>query len=261
MARKISRIINVRIILLIVCIVIFILLNSTQESYVQISNMTSTTLITTDIGTENSTTTDSVETPPGPTFPTYQPPDTNDNNGEINPNRTSIPSQILPIIIGSGILILIAILLFQRRKATSSSGYFKTEEGIESSVKRKREKFRTQIITLVEILNEYLETGRYAEGIVYGYHQLDSNMKRILGIQRETHLTPKEFAKSLELPEIVTPLNWIIELFYLARYRISPMRYEDLKDFIEHLKILKELSKSGSEIKIIRTEMVDEENE
>ena len=56
MVIKLSKIINIRIILLIVCIVIFVLLNSSQESYVQVSELTSTTLITTDIGTYNTTT-------------------------------------------------------------------------------------------------------------------------------------------------------------------------------------------------------------
>ncbi len=255
MAIKISKIFNIRIILLIVCIIIFVLLNSSQESYVQVSELTSTTLITTDIGTYN-TTTENQETPTGPTFPSSTPPDTGNNgNGITNTNETTVPSQVIPIVIGSAIIVLIVILLLQKRKSDKSSGFFSPEERTpSSSVKKTREKFRTQISTLMEILQEYLKDGKYAEGIVFGFHQLDNNMKRLLGIKRETYLTPKEFSRSMDLPEIVKPLNEIIDLFYLARYRISPMKYKDLKWFIEQLQTLKSMSEFKSDIKIIRTE-------
>ena len=261
MKRKISKIINIRIILLIVCIVVFILLNSSQESYVQISDMASTTLVTTDIGTNNSTDTQSQETPEGPTFPTYSPPDTDTNgNGIINPSKPTIPSQVIPIIIVAAILILVVVLFLQKRKVEKNiSSYKPTERSPSTTIKQKREKFRTQISTLTELLNEYLEKGRYAEGIIFGYHQLDSNMKRILGVKRETYLTPKEFSKSMELPDIIKPLNSIIDLFYLARYRIAEMKYEDLKNFIDHLVTLRKLSEYDSDIKIVKTERVDDE--
>lgn len=261
MVIKLSKIINIRIILLIVCIVIFVLLNSSQESYVQVSELTSTTLITTDIGTYN-TTTDTQETPTGPTFPSSTPPGSTGNNGNgiTNTNETSVPSQVIPIVIGSAIIILIAILLLQKRKSEKSSEFFYPKERTpSSSVKKTREKFRTQISTLMEILQEYLKNGKYAEGIVFGFHQLDSNMKRILGIKRETYLTPKEFSRSMDLPEIVRPLNEIIDVFYLARYRISPMKYEDLKLFIEQLQTLKTMSEFKSDIKIIRSDYYGEE--
>ncbi len=261
MSKRVRKLFNVRIILLLTCIIVFILLNSTQESFVQISDMASTTLVTTDTGTESFTDTYSELTPTGPTFPTYNPPDTNNNGGIIDGgNRPMLPAQVIPIIIGTVIGVLIIALLLQRRRAEKSSGYFKQlERSSPSIVRRKREKFRTQISTLVEILTEYLEEGKYTEGVIYGYHQLDKNTKRILGTRRETYLTPKEFASSLELPEIIVPLKWIVETFYVARYRISPMGYEDLKEFIIHLQTLKEMSKSGADIKIIRRDIDGDE--
>lgn len=222
--------------------------------------MTSTTLVTTDVGSENSTYIETQEDPEGPTFPTYTPPDGNNGNGIDDQDKPTIPSQTIPIIIGSAIVILIIVLVLQKRKTTRSGGFFKPKEQVSSTtVKRKREKFRTHISTLMEVLNEYLDEGKYAEGIIFGYHQLDNNMKRILGIRRETYLTPKEFSQSMDLPEIVKPLNRIIDVFYLTRYRISPMKNEDLKAFIENLQTLKAMSEFDSDIKIIRTEQVGEE--
>ncbi|MHA1198873.1 MAG: hypothetical protein ACTSQF_05925 [Candidatus Heimdallarchaeaceae archaeon] len=221
--------------------------------------MASTTLITTDIGSENSTYVETQEDPEGPTFPGYTPPDTN-GNGIADSDTPTIPSQVIPIVIGLAIVILIVVLVLQKRKASSSGEFYKPKERAPSvSIKRKREKFRTHISTLMEVLNEYLEEGKYAEGIIFGYHQLDNNMKRILGIKRETYLTPKEFSQSMDLPKVVKPLNRIIDLFYLTRYRISPMKYEDLKEFIVNLQTLKEMSKFDSDIQIVRTEEVGEE--
>ncbi len=222
--------------------------------------MASTTLVTTDTGPVNSTSTPTQdEEPSGPTFPPYTPPDTS-GNSIINPDKTTIPSQVIPVVIVSAIIILVAVLLLQKRKVNRTAGFFKPQEHVpSSSVKKKREKFRTHITTLMEILNEYLEGGKYAEGIIFGYHQLDSNMKRILGVRRETYLTPKEFSQSMDLPDIVQPLSKIINTFYLARYRISPMNFEDLKGFIENLLILKVMSEFDSDIKIIRTERVGDE--
>ena len=261
MLKKISKFFNLRVILLIASIVIFVLLNSTQESYVQVSDLTSTTLLTTDFGTINTTITNE-ETPTGPSFPDYTPPDTSDNgNGILNPDdRSAIPSQIIPVIIGSAIVIFIVVLLIQQRNSNRKAGFFRPRERAPTtSIKKKREKFRTHISTLMEILHEYLNKGKYAEGIIFGYHQLDSNMKKILGIMRETYLTPKEFSQSMDLPEIVEPLTKIIDIFYLARYRISEMKQEDLKNFIEHLQTLKAMSEFDSDIKIVRTEYFGDE--
>jgi hypothetical protein len=236
------------------------LLNSTQESYVQVSQLTSTTLVTTDTGQVNSTSeTPTQDNSDGPTFPSYTPPD-NDGSGIFDQDSINIKSQIIPIAVGVAIIILVVILLVQQRKSVKGGTFYKPKERATSTtVKEKRKKFRTQISTLMEILQNYLHEGKYAEGIVFGFHQLDSNMKRVLGIQREAYLTPREFSQSMDLPEIVQPLGKIIDIFYLARYRISPMKYEDLKDFIELFQTLKNMSDFDSDIKIVRTEQLGDE--
>ncbi|MCG3219913.1 MAG: hypothetical protein H7641_00905, partial [Candidatus Heimdallarchaeota archaeon] len=124
----------------------------------------------------------------------------------------------------------------------------------------RREKFRTEIKTLVEILKEYLTQKKYSEGIIYGFHQLDKNMKRILGIRRESHLTPKEFSSSLNLPEILPYLDLIIASFYIARYKNEEMTYENLENFIENLQQIKNLSKVKADIEIIDRKVMEEIN-
>lgn len=255
---KINKIFNVRIILLIACIVTFVLLNSSQENYVQVSQLTSTTLITTDVGPTNTTSdsSDTQENPDGPTFPSYTPPDL-DGSGIFDQDDPTIKSQVIPIAVGAVIIITVVILILQQRKSVKGGTFYRPKERTSStSIKDKRKRFRTQISTLMEILQQYLREGKYTEGIIFGFHQLDNNMKRILGIQRETYLTPKEFSQSMDLPEIVLPLRKIIDIFYLARYRIEAMKYEHLKEFIDLFQTLKNMSEFDSDIKIIRREQV-----
>ncbi|MCG3225405.1 MAG: hypothetical protein H7645_00685, partial [Candidatus Heimdallarchaeota archaeon] len=112
----------------------------------------------------------------------------------------------------------------------------------------------------VEILKEYLIQEKYSEGIIYGFHQLDKNMKRVLGIRRESHLTPKEFSSSLDLPEILPYLDLIIATFYIARYKNEEMTYENLESFIENLQQIKNLSKIKADIEIIDRKAKEEMN-
>ena len=90
---------------------------------------------------------------------------------------------------------------------------------------------------------------------------LDCDRHEMLIGNRTVYLTPKEFSQSMELPDIVQPLNKLVDTFYLARYRISPMKKEDLMSFIENLQLLKEMSEFDSDIKIIRTDQIGDGNE
>ncbi|MBA7555863.1 hypothetical protein ES705_48555 [subsurface metagenome] len=114
----------------------------------------------------------------------------------------------------------------------------------------RRDKFRTHIKTLIDILGEFLQKGSYTEGIIYGYHKLDQNMRKMIGKKRENFLTPKEFMLSLDLPEIIEHIDVIINLFYSARYQLAEMKHEDLILFIEKLLTMQALSKSRYEIQI-----------
>ena len=262
MKSTIRKIFNIRILLLIASIIVFVLINSTQENYIQVSQLSPTTLVTTDTFQTTTNTTETSEETEPPTFPTIPSTGTDPDNGGITEqDGPSIRSQVIPITVGAAIFILVIILVLQQRKSAKSGTFYRPKDSVsKTSVKGKREKFRTQINTLMEILQEYLNDGKFAEGIVFGFHQLDSNMKRILGIKREAYLTPKEFSQSMELPEIIQPLTKLIDIFYLARYRISPMEYNDLEEFMTLLQALKEMSKFESDIKIVRTEnMGDEE--
>ena len=84
-------------------------------------------------------------------------------------------------------------------------------------------------------------------------------MKRVLGIKRETYLTPKEFSMSLNLPEILPHFRSIVDIFYEARYRISQMNYNDLERFILELKTIKDMSGKEVDIQITQTEELGEE--
>ena len=247
MSRKISKFLNVRFLLIIACIVIFVLINSIQESYVGVDDIAVSNLTTTNLGNTN-TTEFPTATTPGPTIPP-ETPTTPGGNIEIG-EEPSIPSQILPIAISAGIVLLVILLLFRKRReerkvsAISSSAV--------SSLLSRREKFRTNIKTLVDVLYEFLEEKKFSEGVIFGYHHLDRNMKRVLGIKRDAYLTPKEFSQSLDLPEIVSHLSWMIQTFYLARYKIAELGHEDLEGFIQRLQKMKQISVTKADIEIIR---------
>ncbi len=251
MSKKISKYLNIRVLLIITCIVVFILINSIQENYVGVDDIAVSNLETTNFGNTNTTVTPPATTS-GPTLPTDTP-TTPSGNIEIG-EEPSIPSQILPIAISAGVLLLAFLLLIRKRREVKKVSTISTSKV--SSLLSRREKFRTNIKTLVDVLKEYLEQKRFSEGVIFGYHHLDKNMKRILGIRRDAYLTPKEFSHSLDLPEIVSHLNWMIETFYLARYKIAELGYEDLEGFIHRLQKMKQLSVSQTDIEIIKTDIL-----
>ena len=256
LARGIWKYINFKTLVIIVCILIFVLINSIQEDYVGLDEVSDTTLVTTNMGTTPPTNPTNPTNPTGPSFPT----DTvSQPDGEIDTNGKSfIPAQVIPAIIAALVGILLVMLFLRRRKAVSDYvAHTLTSQGV---LKSRREKFRTEIKTLVEILKEYLTQAKYSEGIIYGFHQLDKNMKRILGIRRESHLTPKEFSSSLVLPEILPYLDLIITTFYIARYKNEEMTYENLESFIENLQQIKNLSKVKADIEIIDRKVKEEIN-
>ncbi|OLS33297.1 MAG: hypothetical protein HeimAB125_00190 [Candidatus Heimdallarchaeota archaeon AB_125] len=255
MARNITKYINLRVLVLVACLVVFVLINSSQESYEGINDVPVSTLITTNVGSFN-TTTETFPSSTGPTYPTDTPSPT--SNGEIiQTEKPSVPSRVLPIGIGIAVIILIFLLYFRRRKEVSHSSTKTTQR--QTTLKSRRHKFRTQIVTLVDLLEKFLRHGNFAEGIIFGYHQLDKNMKRVLGIKRETYLTPKEFSMSLNLPEILPHFRSIVDIFYEARYRISQMNYNDLERFILELKTIKDMSGKEVDIQITQTEELGEE--
>ena len=254
MTRKINKFLNVRVLLIISCMIIFILINSIQENFIGVDDIAVSNLSTTNFGntntTEYPTTTTSAPTLP-PETPTTPP-----GNVQID-EEPAIPSQILPITISVGILVLVFLLLFRKRREVRRTSGVTTSTV--SSLLARREKFRTNITTLVDVLYEFLEQKRFSEGIIFGYHHLDRNMKRVLGIKRDAYLTPKEFSQSLDLPEIVTHLSWMIQSFYLARYKIADLEHDDLKGFIERLQKMKKLSVSKADIEIIKTDLMGDD--
>jgi hypothetical protein len=249
MSVKVKKIFNLRIIIIIVCIIAFILANSSQQKYTSLDDVPISTLITTStIPPETTPTEPPTPTQTGPTFPTDTPSQPND--GGIDTDREPfIPTQIIPIVISVLFLILIGLLIWRRKKEMQTvQQQTPYTTGVAQS---RREKLVTKIRTLVEILNDYLKQGKFTEGVIYGFHQLDVNMKRILGVSRDSHLTPKEFSNSLELPGIIPHLDWMVKTFYLARYKLAEMEYQDLETFIQKLQKIKSLSVSKSDIEIL----------
>lgn len=243
-----KKYINIRLFLIFACILIFILVNSTQESYVSLDNRDENDLITsTSSPTTGATDPFNTTDPYTPTSPTNTPsiPSDNPQSG----SEALIPAQIIPIAVGIVIIILIAVLFVRRR--TEESRPVPSSMVTGGTLQARREKFRTQIKTLSEVLREYLIEKKYTEGIIFGYHQLDENMKKILGISRETYLTPKEFAGSLDLPNILPHLNSMIQTFYVARYKKQQMKRKDLLLFIKELEAVKSLSSAQVDIEII----------
>ncbi len=250
-----KKYINIRLLIVLACILVFILVNSTQETYFSIDDYPVSTLSTTSFSPPTSTSdpfTSDPATPPSPTNTPTVPPDNPQGGSEA-----LIPAQVIPIAVAIVIVILIAILFFRRK--TEESRPVPSSMVTGGTLKARREKLRTQIKTLTEVLREYLREKKYTEGIIFGYHQLDENMKKILGISRETYLTPKEFAKSLDLPNILPYLNTIIQTFYVARYKKQQMKRKDLLNFIEKLEAVKSLSKAQTDIEIIQR--ISEEDE
>lgn len=256
MSGKTKKFFNIRIIIIIVCIIAFILANSAQQKYVSLDDVPISTLITTStLPPETTTSIPTTTSPTGPTFPTDTP--SQPNGGGIDTGREPfIPTQIIPIVISTLFLILIGLLIWRRKKEMQSIQ--QQEQYISGAVRSRRERIVTKIRTLVEVLNDFLKQGKFTEGIIYGFHQLDSNMKRILGVRRDTHLTPKEFSNSLELPEIIPHLDWIINIFYLARYKLAKLEYQDLETFIQKLQEIKNLSDSESDIEILEKEQLSD---
>lgn len=256
LARGIWKYFNFKTLIIIICILIFVLINSIQEDYVGLDEVSDTTLVTTNTGTTPPTLPTDPTDSTGPSFPTdtFSQPDSGvDTNG-----KPFIPAQMIPAIIAALIGILLVMLFLRRKKAVADYvAHTPTSQGV---LRSRREKFRTEIKTLVEILKEYLTQEKYSEGIIYGFHQLDKNMKRILGIRRESHLTPKEFSSSLDLPEILPYLDLIITTFYIARYKNEEMTYENLESLIENLQQIKNLSKVKADIEIIDRKIEEEIN-
>ena len=247
MAKGIWKYFNLKTLVIVTVIIVFILINSIQEDYLGIDEIPASTLITTDTGVVTTTQPTDPTDQTGPTFPTdtFTQPD----SGVDTDRKPSIPAQVIPGIIVALVGIILVLLFLRRKKATEAHiTYIPPSQGV---LRSRRERFRSEIRTLVEILQDYLAQERYNEGIIYGFHQLDKNMKRILGIRRESHLTPKEFSNSLNLPEIIPFLNLIIETFYLTRYKIKEMLYEDLEGFIDNLQQVKNLSGVKADIEIL----------
>lgn len=243
-----KKYINIRLFIILACILIFILVNSTQETYYGIDDYPISTLSTTSFSPPIPTTGPPTTDPATPPYPTNTPtvPPNNPQGG----SEALLPAQVIPIVVAIVIVILIAFLFLRRKTEESRAVPSSMVTG--GTLQSRREKFRTQIKTLTEVLREYLSEGKYTEGIIFGYHQLDENMKKILGIRRETYLTPKEFAKSLDLPNILPYLNSMIQTFYVARYKKQQMKKKDLLDFIGNLEAVKSLSAAQTDIEIIQ---------
>ncbi len=250
-----KKFINIRLFIILACILIFILVNSTQETYYGIDDYSISTLSTTSFSPPAPTTDPLTTDPSTPPYPTNTPtvPPNNPQGG----SEGLVPAQVIPIAVAVIIVLIIAFLFLRRKTEETRSAPRSIVTG--STLQSRREKFRTQIRTLTEVLREYLREGKYTEGIIFGYHQLDENMKKILGISRETYLTPKEFAKSLDLPNILPYLNSMIQTFYVARYKKQQMKRKDLLDFIRDLEAVKGLSAAQTDIEIIQR--ISEEDE
>ena len=83
LARGIWKYINFKTLVIIVCILIFVLINSIQEDYVGLDEVSDTTLVTTNMGTTPPTNPTNPTNPTGPSFPT----DTvSQPDGEIDTN-------------------------------------------------------------------------------------------------------------------------------------------------------------------------------
>ncbi|MHA1667667.1 MAG: hypothetical protein ACTSUR_03325 [Candidatus Heimdallarchaeaceae archaeon] len=255
MSKGLKKYLNLRTLIILSCIVVFILINSVQENYVSIDDIPEGTLITTDTTPPTTSSQPPSSSSPGPTFPT-ETPSIPDNGGIDSGKKLTIPTQMIPIAITLAIFVFVIFLYLQRKKKVSA--YHAKKRIASSTVLSRREKFRTEIKNLVDVLYEFLRKKAYAEGIIFGFHQLDKNMKKVLGVRREEYLTPKEFSNSLDLPEIIPHLDWIVETFYNARYKLSKMSSEDLKIFIEKLEKIKDLSKTKQDIEIISIENLGE---
>ncbi len=252
---NVKKFFNTKIWIIIACIVIFILANSSQESYVSLDDVESTSLQSTDQTTSSSTSpSSSTSTPTAPTVPSSGP-EIPEKPVEFN-KEPLISPQIIPVIIGVILLVLAVALTLRKRtedrRMISSSSVVK-----KTIIDSRRDKFQTHIKTLIDILSEFLQKGSYAEGIIYGYHKLDQNMRKMIGKKRENFLTPKEFILSLDLPEIIEHIDVIISLFYSARYQLAEMKHEDLILFIEKLLTMQALSKSRYEIQIYEKSLKD----
>ena len=252
---NLKKYINIRLLIIIACILTFILVNSTQETYFGVDDYPFSTLSTTSFSSPTPTTDLPPTDPATPPYPTNTPtvPPNNPQSG----SEALIPAQVIPIAVALIIALLIAFLFFRRKTEESRAVPSSMVTG--GTLQARREKFRTQIRTLTEVLRGYLKDGKYTEGIIFGYHQLDENMKKILGTSRETYLTPKEFAGSLDLPTILPYLNSMIQTFYVARYKKQQMKKKELLDFIEELETVKSLSVAQVDIEIIQR--ISEEDE
>lgn len=247
-----------KIVLFIACVLIFIVSNSSQESYVGIDDITTSSLeIITRTEQETTYTTPPTETlPPPPPTPT----------GITSPTLTTgpdslLPENLVPLFMAFMVILLILFLFVRRKKESENYSGLVRKSLIDTETKTKRAKFRKEIKSLVTVLYEYLEKNIYSEGIIYGFHNLDLNMRKILGRKRESNLTPKEFAESLDLPDIIIHLRKITEIFYRARYKQEDMTEQNLIEFIEEFKKMREKSQSSHEVHIIEyKEYKEEEN-
>ncbi len=237
-----------KIILLVACVVIFVVSNSNQETYVSIDDITQSTL---EIVTRTTQETD--YTPPTTETPFSPPPTpTGITSPTVTPGSGSLlPENLIPLFIVFMLILLILFLFVRRKKESDKYAGLVRKNLLDTETQMKREKFTRELKSLVTVLFEYLERNRYCEGIIFGFHNLDVNMRKILGKKRDLNLTPKEFAESLDLPDIIIHLKEITEIFYRARYKQEEMKEQDLAQFIEEFKTMREKSQSSSDISII----------
>ncbi|MHA1408135.1 MAG: hypothetical protein ACTSSG_12245 [Candidatus Heimdallarchaeaceae archaeon] len=149
MSKGLKKYLNLRTLIILSCIVVFILINSVQENYVSIvqenyvsiDDIPEGTLITTDKTPPTTSSQPPSTSSPGPTFPTETPP-IPDNGIDYGKNPT-IPTQMIPVAIALAIFVFVIFLYFQRKKKVDI--YHAKRRVSPSTALSRREKFRTEI--------------------------------------------------------------------------------------------------------------------
>ncbi len=237
--------------IIVLVVILFITINSTQQRYISLDSISSSTLETVYSSTSSNVVTSSDETTnfTTPSFPYSNP------NQNVQSSH-GLPSFVVPLLIVGSIVMVIILLIKQKKKYTVGSPNLLSERV--SNPEERKKLFTRQIIYLENALEEFLRRGNYSEGIIYGYQEMDRNMKKLLGINRASYLTPKEFAVSLNLPEVVQQFKEIVDLFYRARYRIDVMARADLQQFIHDLQTIKQKSKVAQPIRVAIIDSIEQ---
>ncbi|MHA2494098.1 MAG: hypothetical protein ACXAEI_01315 [Candidatus Hodarchaeales archaeon] len=109
----------------------------------------------------------------------------------------------------------------------------------EEALQRRIERLGIRVEKIIENIDHYLNEGKFTEGIIEGYKELDKALWDFSRLQRRKHDTPLEHSRSRSIELLmVDRLYLLVDQFYNRRYRMASATQTDLLEFKRNLREL-----------------------